>query len=57
MLFNSHTNSLQDFLTDLYTDFIVGQPNFVCSEILADTQRHTKIQVLLLQMVDFTIQG
>ena len=37
--FNAHTSNLPDFITDEYTVFIGGQPNFVSSNILADSQR------------------
>ena len=33
-------NTLPDIITDEFTAFNVGQPNFVCSNILADSQRY-----------------
>ena len=38
--FNAHTSNLPDFITDEYTVFNGGQPNFVSSDILADSQRY-----------------
>ena len=38
--FNARTSNLPDFITDEYTVFNGGQPNFVCSDILADSQRY-----------------
>ena len=68
--FNARTSTLPDIITDECTAFNGGQPNFACSNILADSQRYNmdikantygnllielvKIQVLLLQMVEFT---
>ena len=38
--FNARTSNLPDFITDEYTVFNGGQPNFVNSDILADSQRY-----------------
>ena len=38
--FNARTSNLPDFITDEYTVFNGGQPNFVTSDILADSQRY-----------------
>ena len=38
--FNARTSNLLDFITDEYTVFNGGQPNFVSSDILADSQRY-----------------
>ena len=38
--FNARTSNLPDFITDKYTVFNGGQPNFVSSDILADSQRY-----------------
>ena len=38
--FNARTSNLPDFITDEYTVFNGGQPNFVSSDILADSQRY-----------------
>ena len=37
--FNARTSNLPDFITDEYTVFNGGQPYFVSSDILADSQR------------------
>ena len=36
--FNARTSNLPDFITDVYTVFNGGEPNFVSSDILADFQ-------------------
>ena len=36
--FNARTNTLPDIITDEFTAFNGGQPNFACSNILADSQ-------------------
>ena len=38
--FNARTITLPDIITDEFTAFNAGQPNFVCSNILADSQRY-----------------
>ena len=38
--FNGRKSILTDIITDEYTAFSGGQPNFVCSNILADSQRY-----------------
>ena len=38
--FNARTSNLPDFITDEYTVFNGGQPNFVSSDILADSQQY-----------------
>ena len=38
--FNARTRNSPGFITDEYTVFIGGQPNFVSSDILADSQRY-----------------
>ena len=38
--FNACTSTLPDIITDEFTTFNGGQPNFVCSNILADSQRY-----------------
>ena len=58
--FNSRTSTLPDIITDEYTAFNGGQPNFVCSNILADSQRYnmdTKANTydkLLLELCKYT---
>ena len=37
--FNARTSNLPELITDKYTVFNGGQPNFVNSDILADSQR------------------
>ena len=38
--FNARTSTLPDIITDEFTAFNGGQPNFACSNILADSQRY-----------------
>ena len=38
--FNARTITLPDLITDEFTAFNGGQPNFACSNILADSQRY-----------------
>ena len=38
--FNARTSTLPDIITDEFTAFNGSQPNFACSNILADSQRY-----------------
>ena len=40
--FNARTSTLPDIITDEFTAFNGGQPNFACSNILADSQRYNR---------------
>ena len=51
--FNARTSTLPDIITDKYTAFNGGQPDFVFSNILADSQPYnmdTKANTLLIEL-------